>query len=155
MEKKKRNAGPPASKIIVYTDGGSRGNPGLAAAGIVIQNEAGETIAQHAKVLGNATNNEAEYQAVIFALEKIKSLWGKEQAKKTDIEVRMDSEVVGRQMLGEYKIEEERLYPFFIRLWNLRMEFKSVSFLIIRREKNKMADALVNEILDREQKILF
>src|SRR3989344_7867394 len=106
-------------KIIIYTDGGSRGNPGQAALGFVIQGEKGQTIKEHGERLGIKTNNEAEYMAVVAALKKAKALFGKEKTKKMSVEVRMDSELLMRQLNGIYKIEKEHLWPFFIAIWNL------------------------------------
>ncbi|HEY4521624.1 MAG TPA: ribonuclease HI family protein [Candidatus Paceibacterota bacterium] len=138
-------------KIITYTDGGSRGNPGPAALGAVICDSFGKIIKEYGQVLGRKTNNEAEYEAVIFALKKIKQLFGKEKSKKTHVEMRMDSEFVVKQMTGKYKVEEERMVPLFIAVWNLKLDFASVDFVHVRREQNKDADRLVNEALDGEQ----
>ena len=142
-------------KITVFTDGGARGNPGPAAIGVVIKDSAGHTIKGYGETIGRATNNEAEYCAVIFALQKVKALLGKEKTKKVSIEVNMDSELVVRQLGGKYKIEEERLFPFFIKIWNLKMDFGEVKFQHVPREKNKDADRLVNEALDKNQQELF
>src|SRR3990167_6480034 len=101
-------------KIITYTDGGARGNPGPAALGVVISDEKGRVIKEYGEKLGVKTNNEAEYMAVIFALKKMKALFGKEKIKKMEINFKMDSEFVVRQLNGDYKIEEERLFPLFI-----------------------------------------
>ncbi|MBU1091840.1 ribonuclease HI family protein [Patescibacteria group bacterium] len=142
-------------KLIIYTDGGSRGNPGPSGVGVVVSNEKSQVIKKYSKFLGEKTNNEAEYEAVIFALGKIKHLFGKEKAKNFDIEFRMDSELVARQLRGEYKIKEEKLFPLFIKIWNLKMDFGEMSFVEIPREKNKEADALANEAMDDiEQKQL-
>jgi ribonuclease HI len=135
-------------KILVYTDGGSRGNPGPAGIGVVIANEKEQVIKKYSKDIGERTNNEAEYEAVIFAMQKLKHLFGKEKAKNFDIEIRMDSELVCRQLKGEYKIKEEKLFPLFIKIWNLRMDFGKISFKEIPRSKNKEADALANEAMD-------
>jgi ribonuclease HI len=138
-----------SEKIIVYTDGGARGNPGPAATGVVITDEKGNFIKKYSKEIGVRTNNEAEYEAVIFALQKIKQLFGKEKVKKINIEIRMDSELVARQLNGKYKVEEEKLFPLFIKIWNLKMDFGNISFVEIPREKNREADRLLNEELDR------
>lgn len=135
-------------KIIIYTDGGSRGNPGPAAVGIVICDGKGGAIKKYSKDIGVRTNNEAEYEAVIFALRKMKQLFGKEKVHDIDIEFRMDSELVARQLRGEYKIEEEKLFPLFIKVWNIKMDFGNIFFTEIPREKNKEADKLLNEELD-------
>ena len=136
-------------KIIIYTDGGSRGNPGKAAIGVVFCNEKEQIIKKYGEYLGdNLTNNDAEYSAVIFALKKFKSVFGKVIAKTSDVEVRSDSELLVKQLGGEYKLENEKIQKFFIEIWNLKLDFKSVKFKHIPREKNKEADKLVNEALD-------
>jgi ribonuclease HI len=143
-------------KIIIYTDGGSRGNPGPAAIGIVFCNEKGQKIKEYAEYLGEATNNEAEYGAVIFALQKFKALFGKKLAKNTDIELRVDSELLTKQLSGQYKILDSKMVDLFIKIWNLKTEFRKIRFKLISREKNKEADGLVNKELDakaRNQKL--
>ena len=135
-------------KFIVYTDGGARGNTGPSAIGIVIKNAKGEALKEYAEYLGETTNNEAEYNAAIFALKKIKSLWGKEKAKKTEVQLFCDSELLVKQLNGRYKVENTKIQQFFLQLWNLKVDFKKVSFTVIPREKNKEADRLVNEALD-------
>ena len=137
-------------KLIIYTDGGSRGNPGPAGIGVVIANGRGQTIKKYSQDIGEKTNNEAEYEAVIFALQKVKQLFGKEKTKNYEIEIRMDSELVARQLRGEYKIMEEKLFPLFIKIWNLKMDFREISFTEIPREKNKDADRLANEAMDKK-----
>ncbi len=140
-------------KIIIYTDGGSRGNPGKAAIGVVFCNEKGKIIKEYSQFIGdNLTNNEAEYQAVIFALKKFKLLFGKELAKKSEIEIRSDSELLVKQLNGRYKVLNEKIQPLFLEVWNLRLDFQKVKFKLIRREKNKEADKLVNEALDRNER---
>jgi len=136
-------------KIIVYADGGARGNPGPAAIGVVIE-RGGRIIGKYGESIGERTNNEAEYEAVIFALKKLKHLFGKQKTRDLNVEVRMDSELVARQLSGKYKITEERFYPLFIKIWNLRMDFGNISFSEIPREKNSEADRLLNEELDKK-----
>jgi len=136
-------------KIVIYTDGGSRGNPGPAAAGFIFCNEKGEVFKKYSQYLGeNITNNEAEYRAVILSLEKFRQVFGKKLAKVTEIEVRSDSELLIRQVCGRYKISEPKIKILFIDVWNLKLDFKNVKFTLIPREKNKEADFLVNEALD-------
>lgn len=136
-------------KLIIYTDGGSRGNPGSAAIGVVICDERGRVIKEYGEGLGEATNNEAEYQAVIFAIKKIKQLFGKKDAKNFAIEFKSDSELLTKQLNGQYKIEEPGLQPLFLKVWNLKIELGgNVKFEHIPREENKRADKLVNEALD-------
>lgn len=140
-------------KITIFTDGGSRGNPGPAAIGVVFCNERSQCFKQYSEYLGEGlTNNEAEYQAVIFALEKFKALFGKKIAQTSEIEIKSDSELLVNQLNGCYKILEEKLQPLFLKIWNLEIDFKKVKFSLIPREKNKEADALVNEALDGQSK---
>ena len=144
------------AKIIIYTDGGSRGNPGPAALGYVIMDAGGSVLKRQGEAIGKATNNEAEYQAVVAALKKAKQMLGKEKLKQTRIDVHMDSQLAVEQLSGRYKIENEKLQPFFMEIWNLRVELGgNVTFTHVPREQNKEADRMVNEALDAEQKELF
>jgi len=139
-------------KIIIYTDGGSRGNPGPAAIGAVFRNEKNQPIKQYSEYLGNAfTNNEAEYQAVIFALKKFKAVFGKKLAESADIEIRSDSELLVRQLNAEYKIIDPKIQPLFLEIWNLKFDFKNVKLKLIPREQNGEADRLVNEAMDSQK----
>jgi len=142
-------------KIIIYVDGGSRGNPGPAAIGVLFCNEKGICFKKFSEYLGKMTNNEAEYKAAIFALKKFKLIFGKKLAKETEIEIRSDSELLVNQMNGKYKILEKTLQPLFLELWNLRLDFKKVKFKLIPRKKNKEADKLVNQTLDSLSNPLF
>lgn len=135
-------------KITIFTDGGARGNPGPAGIGAVIRGAGIDK--EFGGYIGKATNNEAEYQALIFALKKTKSLLGKQKAKQAELECFLDSELIVKQLNHEYKIENERMQKFFIEVWNLMLDYKSVSFGHVAREKNKEADKLVNEALDKE-----
>lgn len=137
-------------KFIVYTDGGARGNPGPSALGVVIKNAKGQTLKEYGEYLGETTNNEAEYKAPIFALKKLKALFGKEKAKKTEVQFFADSELLVKQLNGHYKIENQNIQKFFLELWNLKVDFRKVSFTAVPREKNKEADRLVNEALDQK-----
>lgn len=138
-------------KIIIYTDGGSRGNPGKAAIGVVFCNEMGQVINKYSEYLGDGlTNNDAEYQAVIFALKKFKAVFGKKIAEVSKVEVRSDSELLVNQMNGKYKLENEKIQKFFIEIWNLKIDFAGVKFKAIPRAKNGEADKLVNEALDAQ-----
>jgi ribonuclease HI len=138
-------------KILIYTDGGARGNPGPAAIGNIFINERGEVFKKYSQYLGeNFTNNEAEYLAAVFALKKFKQLFGKKLAKSTEIEVRSDSELLIRQLKGEYKILEPKIQTLFLEIWNLKLDFKRIKFKLIPREKNKEADSLVNEVLNTQ-----
>ncbi|MEK7187724.1 MAG: ribonuclease HI family protein [Patescibacteria group bacterium] len=133
------------SKLIIYTDGGSRGNPGPAALGAVVGGK------EYGEYLGVMTNNQAEYLALVFALKKAKQLLGKTKAKQTEVEVRMDSELIVKQMNAIYKIEDEKLQLYFMEIWNLRLDFKKVTFKHIPRELNKVADKMVNQALDAQR----
>ncbi len=131
-------------KIMVFADGGARGNPGPAAIGVVIGGR------KYSEAIGRTTNNIAEYQAVIFALTKLKTLVSKKETKNIEVELRMDSELVVKQLSGQYKILDSELQPLFIKVWNLKQDYKQVIFIHIPREQNKEADKLVNEALDRK-----
>jgi len=133
-------------KIIIYTDGGSRGNPGPSAIGVIINNK------EYSECIGVRTNNEAEYEAVIFALKKTKALYGKIALKNSEVEVRSDSELLIKQMNGEYKIMEPKIQELFLKVWNLKTEFKKLKFVSVGREKNQEADKLVNAALDNQSR---
>lgn len=130
-------------KLIINTDGGSRGNPGPAAIGVVIKDGVGKVLFKIGKCIGNTTNNQAEYQAVVLAIEKAKELGG------TELEFRLDSELVVKQLNGEYKVKDAGLAQQFLKIFNTRSKFKSVSFKHVRREMNAEADAMVNDALDK------
>lgn len=142
-------------KIIIFTDGGARGNPGPAAAGIVFCNEKGEIIKKYSEYLGdNLTNNEAEYQAMILGFKKFKQVFGKKLSESTEVQVKSDSELMVFQMQGLYKISEPNLQSLFLEAWNLKLDFKKVKFKAISRKKNVEADALVNEALRNKEGLL-
>jgi len=132
------------NKLEVYTDGGARNNPGPAGIGIVIGDK------EYAEYIGEATNNVAEYKAVIFALKKIKHLLGKTQLKNTEVIINLDSELVVSQLNGEYKILENELQSLFMEIWNLKFDFPRLKFNYIPREKNKKADYLANQAIDKQ-----
>lgn len=140
-------------KIIIYIDGGSRGNPGPSAIGAVFCNQKGQKIKEYSEYLGEATNNEAEYKACIFALKKFKALFGKKLAKNTDIEIKSDSELLVKQLSGKYKILDPKIQLLFLEVWNLKLDFKKINFKSIPRDKNKEADRLVNEALDASKAV--
>ncbi|MFH1392418.1 MAG: ribonuclease HI family protein [bacterium] len=124
--------------IKIFTDGGARGNPGPAAIGVVIGKK------KYSKCLGITTNNQAEYQAVIFALEKAKEI------NLQELEINLDSELVCKQLNHEYRVKNKGLQPLFIKAWNLSLDFKKIIFKHIPREQNKEADKLVNLELDKQ-----
>ncbi len=143
-------------KITIHTDGGARENPGPAAIGVVIKQQ-GQVLKKYGETIGQATNNQAEYQAVIFALKKVKALFGKKKVKDIEIEVCIDSELIVKQLNHQYKIKEKDLQPLFLKIWNLMIDFNQISFKHVSREENREADNLVNEALDnqgREQVLL-
>lgn len=128
--------------IIIYTDGGSRGNPGPSASGFVIMDQQENVMHQGGAYLGITTNNQAEYQAVRLGLEKALTM----RAKR--VVMRLDSLLVVNQMNGVYKIKNRELWPIHDRIKELVMQFEEVSFSHVRREFNQLADGMVNKILD-------
>lgn len=141
------------TKIYLNTDGGSRGNPGPAGCGTVVSDEKGTVLKKASKFLGTTTNNEAEYQAVILGLETLKKMYGTDKLKNLEIVVKMDSELVCKQLNGQYQLKEEKLWPFFIRIWNLQVkDLPKIKFTYIPREQNSLADGLANEAMDGASK---
>jgi len=135
-------------KITIYTDGGSRGNPGPAAVGVYMVDAKQVVIAEVSEKIGNATNNYAEYFAVVRALQTAKDLFGK-KTKDMEFENKLDSELVKKQLSGEYQIKDPGLVPLFVEIHNMRVaSFPHITFTHVRREFNKEADRLVNEALD-------
>ena len=135
-------------QVTLYTDGGARGNPGIAGAGIHIVDSGGALIEDVIKPLGIATNNEAEYHAVITGFEKIIEHFGAE-AGELHVTLKLDSELVGKQLLGAYKVKEPRLKPLHECASELMEHFSSVSIRTIPREQNKEADRLSNLAMDQ------
>jgi ribonuclease HI len=133
--------------IIINTDGGARGNPGPAAAGAVIRKD-GEIVATVAQYLGAQTNNWAEYEALILALEEAHGTLGEELAKAS-VEIRMDSQLIVRQMEGRYKVKEPSLKEKHARVTDLISAYAPhARFVHVPREENGDADKLVNQVLD-------
>lgn len=130
-------------KLTTYSDGGARGNPGPAAIGVVIRHGA-EKVKEYGRYLGETTNNQAEYKALISALEHA-SEFGAEE-----VECMLDSELVVKQLRHEYRVKDPDLAPLFLKVYNLTQSFKKVSFHHIPRVKNKEADRMVNEALDKQ-----
>lgn len=129
-------------KLIIYTDGGSRGNPGPAASGVVIFDDKKKLVGEYSEYLGETTNNQAEYRAIVLALEKAIELGGK------NIILYSDSELVVNQLNRKYKVKDPGLSTLFVRIWNSAQNFDSIEYHHIPREKNKLADAQVNKCLD-------
>jgi ribonuclease HI len=129
-------------KARLSTDGGARGNPGPAAYGYVLEAEDGTVLAAHGEKIGVATNNVAEYSALIAGLEKALELGVEE------VEVVSDSELMVKQMRGEYRVKNEALQELWFRAGKLARQLGNVSYNAVRREHNELADRLVNEALD-------
>jgi ribonuclease HI len=128
-------------KLELYCDGASRGNPGAGAYGYVIL-EHGQVIAERAEILGTVTNNVAEYQGLLEGVKECVSLGAKE------LVVKSDSELMVRQLNGVYKVKSPHLIPLFETARGLLKQIPQVKVLHVRREENKLADALANKALD-------
>lgn len=128
------------AKAILHTDGGARGNPGPAGIGAVLTVNGEKKLFK--KYIGEATNNQAEYQAIILGLEKAL------EERVEELECFLDSELVVKQLNREYKVKNQELAPLFVKVWNLSQSFKKISFSHVYRENNKEADKLVNQVID-------
>jgi ribonuclease HI len=129
---------------LVYSDGASRGNPGPAAMGVAVFDPAGKDRHHVSEAIGYATNNVAEYRAVVAGLEAARALGAQR------VEVRMDSELIVRQAIGRYRVRNPRLIRYHRRLLALRSQFDEVVFRHVPRDQNKLADALANAALDHQ-----
>jgi ribonuclease HI len=127
---------------LVNTDGGARGNPGPGGAGMILRDAAGNMVARGGAYLGLVTNNVAEYEALLWGMRAAHALGARR------LTVRADSELVIRQLNGEYRVKNEGLKPLFVQAQALRRTFESVVFTHVRREDNAEADALANEAMD-------
>ena len=132
-------------KLIIYTDGGARGNPGPAAAGIVIKDEAGRVLSAYGEYLGHQTNNYAEYSAVISGLKTARTLGA------TAVECITDSKLVVEQLAGRWKVKEPTLQKLFVQAWNELQRFQNFRLRHTLRAGNAEADRQVNAILDARQ----
>ena len=130
-------------KVVVHVDGGSRGNPGPSAVAAVASSPGGEPLAERSRYIGETTNNVAEYRAVQLGLELARELGA------SAVEVVNDSQLIARQIGGQYKVKHAGLKPLFLETMKALREFDSWAVRDVRREHNKRADALVNEELDR------
>ena len=128
--------------LNIFTDGGSRGNPGPAGIGVVMFDEKGNIVEEISKCIGNSTNNVAEYLAVIYGLQEAV------YRKAKNITINLDSQLVARQLKGEYKVKDDNMRKFCDLALNLFRSFDKIEIVEIPREKNKDADALVNKALD-------
>ncbi len=130
-------------KLVIHTDGASRGNPGRAAIGAILRDEKGALAATISKSIGKTTNNQAEYQALIAALEKAASLGAE------SVELNMDSELIVKQIKGQYRVKKDTLRPLYENVMQLKSRFASFKIKHVPRERNKEADKLANAALDR------
>lgn len=134
-------------RVRVFTDGGARGNPGPAGIGVVIQDAQGKTLEAFGEYLGETTNNQAEYRAMIAALTRAKELGA------TDVSAFADSELLVKQLHREYRVKNAGLAPLFVQVWNLAQSFASCTFTHVRRERNKNADKMVNAAIDARRSV--
>ena len=130
-------------KLIIYTDGGARNNPGPAGIGAVIYDEKKNVLFEISEYIGEATNNQAEYKAVIAAIKKAKEF------KADELQFFLDSELVVNQLERKYKVKNAGLAPLFVSVYNETLNYKKVTFTHIPREQNKDADALANLAMDK------
>ena len=136
--------------LTIYTDGGARGNPGPAGIGNQVLDASNNVLLETSEYIGETTNNVAEYQAVVAALEALKKRFGK-ATKDMQFELKLDSELVKKQLSGEYQIKDADLGVRYLQIHNLRVsQFPHLTFTHIKRELNKEADRLVNEALDAQ-----
>jgi len=129
-------------KVVVHVDGGSRGNPGPAAAAAVVYGPDGEVLDESAATIGRATNNVAEYRGLLLGIERAKALGA------TEVELVNDSELVAHQVNGRYKVKHPDMKPLHAQALAALRDFERWSLRPVRREKNAEADALVNQALD-------
>jgi ribonuclease HI len=130
------------SHCVIYTDGGARGNPGPAAAGAVILADDGRVLVEISEYLGVATNNVAEYRALLLALQRAID----EGCREADI--CMDSELIVRQLNGQYRVKDAKIIPLHAKARHLLRQFDVANLTHVRREQNQLADKLVNAALD-------
>jgi ribonuclease HI len=147
-EASKRNPAAPAAngKLLIYIDGASRGNPGNAAAGVAILDEQQEPLLERKQYLGKTTNNIAEYQALILALQEAVNMGA------VQVEIRTDSELLARQWNGEYRVQNPGLIPLMQQARRLAGRLQSCKVAHVPRERNKRADALANQGIDEHLK---
>ena len=136
-------------QFTIHADGGSRGNPGPSGAGAMIRDHLGNSVASVSKFLGHQTNNFAEYEAVILAFHALAKLVPAAKRTKTEVIVKMDSELVVKQMKGQYKVKHPVLKEQYARLAYAVAAFGTVSFTHVFRAENSDADALANDAMDR------
>jgi len=135
--------------FTIHTDGGARGNPGPSGAGAVIRDENGNTVAVVSKFLGHRTNNFAEYEAVILAFDALAKFVPEKKHTNAQVLVKMDSELIVKQMQGIYRVKHPVLRQQQAKLKERMTAFGNISFTHVPREQNKDADFLANEAMDR------
>lgn len=137
-------------EFTLYADGGARGNPGPAGAGAVVFDSVGKRVLEVSDYLGNATNNVAEYEAVLRGLVKLKDMYPEGHFGHMPVEIRMDSKLVIEQLKGNYKVKHPNLIPRYLEVKNLiARHFPNMTYTHIPRERNKDADALANLAMDK------
>jgi len=133
--------------LFVYSDGGALNNPGPAGLGVVIMDEKGQILKKISQYIGRATNNQAEYKALILALKTVAELKKQAEWEEAAVRVFLDSELLVRQLNLQYKVKDKALQPLFLEVYNLAVSLKKVSFTHIPREQNRLADQLVKQAL--------
>ncbi|MCF7820063.1 MAG: ribonuclease HI family protein [Candidatus Pacebacteria bacterium] len=131
-------------ELIIFCDGGARGNPGPAGLGVAIYDKDKNILEQMSEYLGVTTNNQAEYRAVLKAIERVKELGA------SKLTFYLDSELIVKQMSGEYRVKNKELLPIYLKIRQLILNFEKVDFFHVRREANKEADRLANIAMDKK-----
>ncbi len=140
--------------VILHTDGGARGNPGPAGSGAVLFADDGAVLGETSRYLGHTTNNVAEYEAVRIGLEMVERTFGRAGCSDVAVTVRMDSELVCKQLNGEYRVKDEKLKALFTALRAYYTDvFPHITFEHVRRAQNKHADRLANRAMDEGPRV--
>ena len=134
--------------LSIFTDGGARGNPGPAAIGAVVYDEAGDELTSISEYIGEATNNAAEYRAIVEILTHVGTVV--DDTKAYQVTLCLDSQLAERQLNGAYKVKDATLRQYYDQVKTLVEQYASVEFIHVRREENKVADKLVNKALDEQ-----
>jgi len=136
-------------KVIVFSDGGARNNPGPGAGGAVVFFEESQRLVAEGNYYGKLTNNQAEYRALLDALNIVLHYYQDEDAVDIEVEIYLDSELMVKQLKGEYRVRNEGLAEYYLKLQKILSQFGSASISHVMRANNKLADSLVNAVLDR------
>ena len=146
LQRKQNNVKNMPKQLLIFSDGGARGNPGPAATGFLILSETGQVLMANSRYLGSRTNNQAEYEALIAALESALKLHADE------VTCHLDSQLVTKQVTGEYRVKNPELKQLWLKVQELRRNFKKIAFISVPRTNTQIqkADALVNETLDKQ-----